>query len=623
MSRQATQPAPPLPPNASAADTAVARSQHLDASLEKAHRLAMSQHHGGVSLEHLLFALSEDPEALIVLGASTVNIDRLRADITTHLGQMPNNAPAGKAILPTMDLLKVLKLAATAAQQSARRQIDGAIVLAAIIGDASTPSAGLLRAHGLTFQEVIRVLQKSAAPNPSAAPPPEPGAPTRPVMPPVAAQSGAAVEPPAPVPPQVRPSNAPDAAPAGQSATATPQPAPRSSTDDLLASVRARLQETAPPPVSRRPDKLATVVEPAVNQKPGAAAAVTGAEPRLPTADRADPPTVAIEQTKVDAATSAPTAAAAAATATATAKELSAGQASAAQVPPANPAGGPRSPQDLLPKGQQKGSVAAQPASAPLPRPTEPPAVNSGTSQLQPPLPLVPAAGQRSGPPPLPLPTMSGGAPAATPPRLPPAPTPGTTATAAPAAREPLRAPPIPPPTVDMRSLVTTLPRHLRQGQTDIVEIVVSRRSLEIPPAQGHRWPPLRVATMRLKASQDDAHVELASPETLWISPPRVHQGADDATWRWRVTPRNKGRIRLSLAGATRIVGSEGISGEIPLGEESVEVDVARRGSRRGLVGLLLFGNLLALGVLAMVMSGRAGELSAQAWKGLRGLIGM
>ena len=128
---------------------------------------------------------------------------------------------------------------------------------------------------------------------------------------------------------------------------------------------------------------------------------------------------------------------------------------------------------------------------------------------------------------------------------------------------------------------------------------------------------------MRLRAESDDAHVQLASPETLWISPPRVHQGADDATWRWRVTPRNKGRIKLSLSGATRIVGSEGITAEIPLGEESIEIDVARRGSRRGIVGLLVFGNLIALGLLAMIMSGRATELVLWGWAALCRLVGL
>ena len=182
--------------------------------------------------------------------------------------------------------------------------------------------------------------------------------------------------------------------------------------------------------------------------------------------------------------------------------------------------------------------------------------------------------------------------------------------------------PSIPPPNVDMRALMAALPKRMREGETVLVEISVPRRALEIPLTPGHRWPPLRVATMRLKGAPDDVHLELASPETLWISPPRVHQGADDAAWRWRLTPRTAGRLKVTLAGATRIVGGEGISGEIPLGEESVEIDVLQRGSRRGFVGLLLFGNLLALGLLAMIMSGRAEELLFAAWTGIRGMIG-
>jgi hypothetical protein len=190
------------------------------------------------------------------------------------------------------------------------------------------------------------------------------------------------------------------------------------------------------------------------------------------------------------------------------------------------------------------------------------------------------------------------------------------------AQRQPSPPPPIPPVTVDMRALANAMPKVMRVGQTDVVEISVPHRALEIPLAAGHRWPPLRVSTLRLKAADDRASVELASPETLWIGPSRAHQGADDAIWRWRVSPRTSGRLRLTLAGATRIVGSEGISAEIPFGEETIEIEVARRRSRRGFVGALLFGNLLAVGVLAMIMSGRAAEIGRSAWAGIASLWG-
>ena len=55
---------------------------------------------------------------------------------------------------------------------------------------------------------------------------------------------------------------------------------------------------------------------------------------------------------------------------------------------------------------------------------------------------------------------------------------------------------------------------------------------------------------------------------------------------------------------------------------DTLRFDVARRGSRRGLVGILLFGNMLAIGFLAMLMSGRASEMAVTVWKVVRGLIG-
>ena len=61
------------------------------------------------------------------------------------------------------ELMRVLHAAVQAAQKSRRRQIDGAIVLAAVVGDGKSPAAGLLKAHGLTFEEAIRALQKANA----------------------------------------------------------------------------------------------------------------------------------------------------------------------------------------------------------------------------------------------------------------------------------------------------------------------------------------------------------------------------------------------------------------------------------------------------------------------------
>lgn len=578
MARQATQTvAPP-------ADTPVAaRSPYLDASLDRAHKLAVSQHHAGVTSEHLLFTLTEDPEALGVLGASTISIERLRADITTHLSQLPHETAAGKPVLPTADLLKVLKLAAMAAQQSSRRQIDGAIVLAAIIGDATTPSAGLLRAHGLTFGEVIRVLQKG-----SAVPPPQASSQAPPVsLPPVS------------VPEPAKPAHQQSSV---ETAPGAPPRRDNSSTDEILASVRARLQEAAPPVVIRRPESTtpsttppATVEAAKPPASPGVAAAllppvppVSEQPPSLPIAAAAPPPAAAEPSHQPEPQRAPPP----------MPPQLPA-HGTALAAPPVAPiaATGPRTPDDLLPA---KPTAALKQA---LPPPIPP---NVPSVQHRMPPPLMPLAAS--------LPPNVTAA-------LQPKPLASPSSSNVNAARQ-QNPPPIPPVTVDMRALVNAMPKVLRNGQTDIIEITVPRRALEIPFAPGHRWPPLRVATLRLKAAGDRAYVEMASPETLWIGPPRAHQGADDATWRWRVSPCQNGRLKLTLSGATRIVGSEGISPEIPFGEETIEIDITRRRSRRGLVGVLLFGNLIAVGILAMIMSGRAAEIVRGAWSGIRSLWG-
>ncbi len=582
MARQATQTTASSPEAAAV----VARSPYLDASLDRAHKLAVGQHHPGVSSEHLLFALTEDPDALVVLGASTITIERLRADISTHLTQLPNDTPPNKPVLPTADLLKVLKLAAMAAQQSSRRQIDGAIVLAAMIGDATTPSAGLLRAHGLTFSEVIRVLQRGAL--------------SAPMNPQATEESAADPSLPAPAP----------------APTAIPARSGEASTDEILASVRARLQDAAPPAIVRRAAAETTRVTPPA--MPEAAAPETPAVVAVKNV-----PTKEATSTIPDGRASPQPSPAPQTAAPATAAPVPV-QPEMRGTPPSNPPGS--NPPPALPSAQPNLRVTADGYRAPdefvqAPAATAMPPPIPAVAHMPPmPPPLLPAS---ASPTPMPPPLAASTKPNAPPPLTATA-APTALAQPAPARETPRMAPPppIPPVTVDMRALANAMPKFMRHGQTDVIEISVPRRALEIPLAQGHRWPPLRVTTLRLKAVDDRAFVEMASPETLWIGPSRAHQGADDAIWRWRVSPRHNGRLRLTVAGATRIVGSEGISAEIPFGEETVEIEVSRRRSRRGFVGVLLFGNLLAIGVLAMIMSGRAAEIVRSAWSGLASLWG-
>ena len=138
-------------------------SPKLSESLERARVFAREQSHRAVLLEHLLLALTEDADASAVMQACNVDPVRLGTDASGYLGRLLEDmrAPAGVEPRADAELLRVLQAAGQAAQQSRRRQIDGAIVLAAIVGDGKSPAAGLLKAHGLTFEEAIRALQKA------------------------------------------------------------------------------------------------------------------------------------------------------------------------------------------------------------------------------------------------------------------------------------------------------------------------------------------------------------------------------------------------------------------------------------------------------------------------------
>jgi neural Wiskott-Aldrich syndrome protein len=215
----------------------VGRSQALDESLARAHQLAVAQGHAAVGLEHLLFALTDDPDGTAILDASNISIEKLRADVSGFVGRLSETMPAsaGVAPQPGADLLRILQLAGMAARQSQRRMMDGAIVLAAIIGDGNSPAAGLLKAHGLTFEAVIRVLSQVGTPRQPELPPetkrqPLPPPPKTDPTPQAAPQSMADVQPAAPLPPQ-RPTRAPE----------------QSTAEDMLVSVRARVKQAEPP----------------------------------------------------------------------------------------------------------------------------------------------------------------------------------------------------------------------------------------------------------------------------------------------------------------------------------------------------------------------------------------
>ncbi len=85
-----------------------------------------------------------------MLRSSNVDLARLAGEVSTHIGQIEvRRDPNGSGqVLISSDLKRILEAAAAAARQGRRPEINGAIVLAAIVGDGKSTAAHLLRVQG-------------------------------------------------------------------------------------------------------------------------------------------------------------------------------------------------------------------------------------------------------------------------------------------------------------------------------------------------------------------------------------------------------------------------------------------------------------------------------------------
>jgi len=142
----------------------IAMSSNLGESVTRAVGYTRAQSHPEVTLEHMLLALTEDPDAGLVLAASNVDLSRLVTDVSGYLGRLNDPGATGSDAEPAVSsaLLRILEAAAAAAKGGQRREINGAIVLAAIVGDGKSPAAHILRSQGLTFEDAIRAIQQGA-----------------------------------------------------------------------------------------------------------------------------------------------------------------------------------------------------------------------------------------------------------------------------------------------------------------------------------------------------------------------------------------------------------------------------------------------------------------------------
>jgi hypothetical protein len=577
-------------------------SPNLGQSLERAHRSARDQSHRLVTLEHLLLALTEDAEAALILQSANLDLGRLSTDVSGYLGRLLEDmrAEPGAEPRPDPELLRVLQAAASAAQQSRRKQIDGAIVLAAIVGDGKSPAAGLLKALGMTFEEAIRALQRAntkARLKPLAKP--SAGAPAA-ETPTVAARVDSE-----PAPVEAAPASPADT-PGAEEPPTVAQPLVAQSADEILAAARARIQQRAAAKLAKTEPSAARAVPPAapkeaVTPRPAAMDVDAAMEPVDPAQTKSL--TAAIEAAMTPAGSrgagpalpfTVPSLAAPTPGADGPADKTL--PTPAAPPPPttipARPAWTPPPPE---PRRQPAARAAPPPTLARLPLPPFPVRpVEPGEGPLRPPLPPRPAANGHAQPGapsrPARVPWPETGEPGAA--GRPPLANGSLADTTAVAGVRPLppRLGPAPRGGQGERALMAeSVPRRMRIGVPATAEVRVARDKMDglivalnsRGPAQQSDGSVARVLSVRLAAPEGRFWIEPTSPEAHWVdNSPAAHRD-DPVVWRWTVVPRRRGRNRLTLRVSVQNVSRDGIALQPAATERTVEVMVRPKTLRR------------------------------------------
>jgi ATP-dependent Clp protease ATP-binding subunit ClpA len=143
-------------------------SRNLEKSLHKALALAGERTHEYVTLEHLLLALCEDPDAVAVMRACGVDLDKLSAEVGKFIDtELTGLAAEGADPTPTAGFQRVVQRAAIHVQSSGREEVTGANILVALFSERESHAVYFLRQQDMTRLDAVNYISHGIAKRPS------------------------------------------------------------------------------------------------------------------------------------------------------------------------------------------------------------------------------------------------------------------------------------------------------------------------------------------------------------------------------------------------------------------------------------------------------------------------
>jgi ATP-dependent Clp protease ATP-binding subunit ClpA len=140
-------------------------SPNLEQTLHRALAHANGRRHEFATLEHLLLALTEDQDALAVLRACGVDVERLRRELTHYIENELANLTTGHIddAKPTASFQRVLQRAAIHVQSSGREQVTGANVLVAMFAERESHAVYFLQEQEMSRLDAVNYISHGIA----------------------------------------------------------------------------------------------------------------------------------------------------------------------------------------------------------------------------------------------------------------------------------------------------------------------------------------------------------------------------------------------------------------------------------------------------------------------------
>ncbi|KAE9627433.1 ATP-dependent Clp protease ATP-binding subunit ClpA [Parasedimentitalea maritima] len=145
-------------------------SSTLETAIHAALALANERRHEFATLEHLLLALLDEPDAARVMQACSVDLGEIRKTLVEFIDEDLANLVTdvdGSEAVPTAAFQRVIQRAAIHVQSSGRTEVTGANVLVAIFAERESDAAYFLQDQDMTRYDAVNYIAHGVAKDPA------------------------------------------------------------------------------------------------------------------------------------------------------------------------------------------------------------------------------------------------------------------------------------------------------------------------------------------------------------------------------------------------------------------------------------------------------------------------